>query len=384
MNLRTTDLFPDHFAQPERFDSGLLQIYHPRAMGQRLQVFQAVGLNPGFSHPSLARSIFFFRLRFRESNRSIREAASGKYKHHSASESAVIQLILILLSLIVGCNKQPDKVPTTTATPTIASLVPSATDLVIGMGAKDRLVAVCTFDSARSDVGSLPKAGDYKTIDWELLASLKPTVMCTAISADRQPQGFKDRAAALNIQVIDEKVDRLADVDTAIDRLGSALKIPDLAETAKAKMHARLDAVRARAAGQPPVEVLVFVDPAGNMLAGPNTYLDDILTLAGGTNAAAGLAPYPQIDRETLLRLNPQVIIQLITSSAPQDRAKAAEVWKQYPQLRAVAAGRVYPIYDQYALLPGWHVTNLAEEIAECLHPRNPSPPSPTTAPARP
>jgi ABC-type Fe3+-hydroxamate transport system substrate-binding protein len=275
-----------------------------------------------------------------------------------------------LLLNIAGCRRQAAPTTQSVAAPTLASLVPSATDLVIGMGARDRLVAVSNYEPRAAGVGALPRAGDYDTVDWELLASLRPTVMCTAISADRQPQGFKDRARSLHIQIIDEKIDRLVDIDTAIDRLGSALKIEPLAKRAKSEMHARLDAVRHRVAGSKPVNALIVVDSDGAALAGPHTYLDDLLHLAGGMNAAANLAAYPQIDRETLLQLNPEVIIQLLPDATPQEKQKAAQVWKQLPELRAVAAKRVYPIYDDYALLPGWHVTDLAEKFAECLHPR--------------
>ncbi len=315
----------------------------------------------------------------------------GQRRPAETLASRLCLCLSVLLFQPAGCRKQSTPAATAPATPpTLASLVPAATDLVIGMGARDRLVAVSTYDAPRSDVGGLPKAGDYNTVDWELLASLHPSVMCTAISADLQPKGFKDRADALRIKLIDVNVGRLADIDTAIDRLGAALQVEAKSTDTKNRMHARLEAVRRRVGGLPPVSVLVFIDSAAANVAGPANYLDDLLQLAGGTNAAAGLSSYAQIDREQLIRLNPGVIIQLLPMASPQEKQKASEVWKQLPRLTAVAGGRVYPIYDEYALLPGWHVTDLAEKFAECLHPTLPSspptsPPSPpATSPARP
>ena len=93
--------------------------------------------------------------------------------------------VLLLWVGLTGCDRHPPTATTRPGRPTVASTVPAATDLVVGMGLADRLVAVSTFDP-----GPLPKAGDYQTTDWELLATLRPTVLLTAIDDDRQPAGF--------------------------------------------------------------------------------------------------------------------------------------------------------------------------------------------------
>jgi iron complex transport system substrate-binding protein len=249
-------------------------------------------------------------------------------------------------------------------------MVPAATDLIVGMGARDRLVAVSSYDKNRPDVGQLPKAGDYETIDWELLASLHPSILITEIATDRQSPGFSAKCAELNITPVNVTIETLPDIFSALDTLGQALKQPQLAQAAAATMHHRLDAVRLAAINQPPIPTLLVIDRNAQAVAGPGTYLDDLLKIAGGTNAAASLQQHwPQIDREMLLSLKPQVIIELLPDASPQEQQQAAAVWKQYPQIPAVAAGRVYPIYNGYALLPGWHVTDLAEQFSKCLHP---------------
>jgi iron complex transport system substrate-binding protein len=106
------------------------------------------------------------------------------------------------------------------------------------------------------------------------------------------------------------------------------------------------------------------------VVAGPGTYLDDLLRLAGGVNAAERLSnPWPQVDREMLLSLKPDVIIELLPGASEQVKQQAAQTWKNLPQIPAVAAGRVYTVDAWYALLPGWHVTDLAEQFSQWLHP---------------
>jgi iron complex transport system substrate-binding protein len=280
----------------------------------------------------------------------------------------------LVLALLASCDRGHTTAPTTRpANPTIASTVPAVTDLIIGMGARDRLVAVSTYDRDRADVGAMPKAGDYDTVDWELLATLRPAVLITAIAPDRRPAGFRERAAGLHIALDNVQVNKLDDLDPALAKIGEALDEPALATAAERRMHDRFDAVRHRVAGLQPVPALILHSGDASAVAGPGTYLDDLLTLAGGRNAAASLGqPWPTVDRETLASLHPDVVLLLLPNATPAAVAAATATWDRMPGRR-----RLCVITDDYALQPGWHLPDLADRFTECLHP-SPS----TTRPA--
>jgi ABC-type Fe3+-hydroxamate transport system substrate-binding protein len=302
----------------------------------------------------------------------MRPPARSLFRHWSFKfrRSLLIRISsLLIAAALSSCNK-PTPPASQPATVTVASLVPAATDLLVGMGAKNHLVAVCNYDTDAA-VAGLPRAGDYETVDWEQLRALHPSVLITQIKPSLQPAGFKSRAADLHIQPIDIQIENLADIFKAIDILGNAIDDPAVANKASDHMHARLDAVRAAVAGQAPVRTLIFTGDDADFIAAPGGYLDDLLQIAGGVNAAPpGENHWPKIDREMLLSLKPEAIIQLMPDATPQEKQKAMAIWQRYRQLPAVAAGRVYPIYEGYALHPGWHVTDLAEQMSRCLHPR--------------
>src|SRR4051794_5058399 len=89
---------------------------------------------------------------------------------------------LVLVITNSSCDRADSAAAVASTQPakiTVASLVPAATDLLIGMGAGDRLVAVSNFDAKRGATRALPRVGDYQTIDWERLASLRPNIMIT-------------------------------------------------------------------------------------------------------------------------------------------------------------------------------------------------------------
>src|SRR5207244_11892714 len=125
-------------------------------------------------------------------------------------------------------------------------------------------------------------------------------------------------------------------------RSGDALSAGDQAAASALRLGQQVDAVRSRAHGAP-VPTLLAVGDSGQFLAGPGTYLDDLLKIAGGKNVAAALNnPYPSVDREQLLTLKPEVIIQLLPGASPQVVEKSRQFWQMVGDLPAVANGRVY------------------------------------------
>ena len=273
-------------------------------------------------------------------------------------------------------------------TPTLASLSPAATDLLLGMGAGDHLVAVSNFDADRDAIRGLERVGDYRTQDWEKLSALRPHKMIIQMRPDRLPPGFRDRAEKLGIELVNLTIDGLDDVFRAIPQLGKATGEEAKAEAQLARLRKQFDTVRGRVKDAPKVKTLIVVNDDGRSVAGPGTFLDDILKAAGGENAAEALGvQWPTVDREKILQLQPQVVIHLLPAASPQVVREAHKFWADLPQLPAVKNKRVHVLTEWYALLPGDHVGQLAEQYALILHPfanvkpLSPAPQTPSQAP---
>ena len=255
-------------------------------------------------------------------------------------------------------------------TPTLASLSPAATDLLLGMGAGDHLVAVSNFDADRDATRGLERVGDYRTQDWEKLSALRPQKMIIQMRPDRLPPGFQGRAEKLGIELVNLTIDGLDDVFFAIPQLGKAAGVEAKAEARLRALRKQFDTVRARVKDAPKVKALIVVNDDGQSVAGPGTFLDDILRAAGGENAADPLGvQWPTVDREKILELSPQVVIHLLPAASPQVKAQAEQFWAAMPDLPAVKDKRVHYLTDWYAMLPGYHLGTLAEQFALILHP---------------
>ncbi|HEX4123291.1 MAG TPA: helical backbone metal receptor [Tepidisphaeraceae bacterium] len=290
----------------------------------------------------------------------------------AALPSLLIFLFLLAGSAIfagIGCGSRNASPAPANSPPRIASLVPAATDLLLAIGAGDRLVAVSNYDTTPA-TSTLPRVGDYQTTDWEKISTLHPTVILTEFGPGRTPPGFTERCVELGIRQLNLHFYRLEDTFTAIGQLGAAAGMPDRAAAAATKLHEQLDAIHRRVAGQPPVPALIVTGEGTLGIAGGGTYLNDLLTLAGGKNVAASLGqPWPTIDRERLAALAPRVIFQLLPGADSRQIATANQTWATFPDLPAVRDHRVVIITDWYAELPGYEVGDLAEKFAEALYP---------------
>jgi iron complex transport system substrate-binding protein len=289
-----------------------------------------------------------------------------------------LQVLWLALGLAAGCGDAPvagdrprrEEAGGGAGRTTFASLVPAATDLLIGMGLGEHVVAVSNYDVDRPATRGLPRVGDYQTTDWERLGALRPDVMIVQIAPDRIPAGLVQRAEQQGIRLMNVEINRLEDVLRTVEELGQAAGRKDVASGAVGHLRDRLEAVAERVAGREPVRTLMVSDATGRHIVGPNTFLDDLLQVAGGTNAAAWLGkPYPTIEREMLLEMRPEAVIQLLPAAPEQVVETARRFWPTMPQVPAVAAGRVYMMTEWYALQPGWHVADLAEAFASHLHP---------------
>jgi iron complex transport system substrate-binding protein len=288
-------------------------------------------------------------------------------------------VLLLALCAIVSCDRRPKSAAPNTGGRKIASLVPAATEMLLGMNAGDSLVAVSNYESSPL-VKSLPRVGDYQSTDWETLARLRPDVMVIQIAPDRLPPGLKQRADELGIELVNVKIDRLEDVFDTMQRLGAVAGDPEKGRVAVRALRERLDAIRDATSQQPPIKALIVRDENGRDVIGPDNYLHDLLRYVNATNAAAPLGkPYPSIDREKLLALQPEAVIVLLPAAQPQSLDVSRRFWQSMTDLPAVRQNRVITLTEPYALVPGPRLGDLARRIADALRP-----PAATTSPTQP
>jgi iron complex transport system substrate-binding protein len=126
-------------------------------------------------------------------------------------------------------------------------------------------------------------------------------------------------------------------------------------------------------------------DPAAVSAAGPGTFIDAMITAAGGENVLAALTPgqqYPRLGAEAILATDPDLIL-LGDAAFGQNRAAAA-ARPGWGALRAVQQGAVVELGDpNLTSRPGPRLVDGLELVARAIQPEvfGPPPPAATAAP---
>lgn len=104
-------------------------------------------------------------------------------------------------------------------------------------------------------------------------------------------------------------------------------------------------------------------------VVGRGNFINEVLQLAGGVNVVQTQG-WPEIDREQIRALAPQAIFILLSGVPQHVQQQALDQVLAMKELPAVVNGRVYVINQWYTHLSGSCIVDLAEQMAQALHPR--------------
>ena len=256
----------------------------------------------------------------------------------------------------------------------IVSLAPSNTEILYSLGAGSQMIGRDDFSDYPAEAKSLPSVGgSMGKYSLETIASLKPDLVLAAqINTADQVKALTD----LNLTVF--YLSNPLDINGMYTNLETVAKLTGKdaeAATLIASLKARVDAVTAKLASvtsKPRVYYeLDYSDPTKPYTAGPGSFVDSLLVLAGGQNIAAGLqGQYAQVSAEEIISQNPQVILLGDTAYSnppvtPENTAQRAG----WDQLDAVKNKQVFAFNDDLVSRPTSRLVDGLEAMAKLIHP---------------
>lgn len=260
----------------------------------------------------------------------------------------------------------------------IVSTAPSITEILFALGLGDRVVGVSTYCRFPLEAVKLPKVGTFLSPDAEVIAGLRPDlVVVHEIST-----GIDRKLASLRIPFIVVDRGTLASVFSSIRQIATAAGAPARADALVADIERRLDAVRRAGSAAPHPRVLFIIGRSPGMLSdlvavGPGSYINELIEIAGGRNVLAikGQPEYPRISMETVLRLDPDVIVDTVDMGETEAERRLRQpinerLWSAYGTLTAVKARRLHAATSDALLVPGPRVVDAAEWVATLLRER--------------
>lgn len=308
-------------------------------------------------------------------------------------------LLSIILFLFAACAPAPEIATPTTAAPTataeqpapitladgrgveitlaapaqrVVSLAPSNTELLYAVGAGDQVVGRDSFsDYPEAALSVTDIGGGFGELDTETLLTLGADLVLSAdIIAPEQNEALED--LGLTVFVLPNPLE-LADLYENIAVVGALTGHEAEAEDLAADLEARVDAVVAAVAGAETTPLVFYqldsTDPNAPWTSGPGTFIDTLITMAGGQNLGGSLTDaWAQISAEALIAQNPDIILMgdaVWSGLTPEDVA-ARPGWDA---ITAVQTGQVYAFDDNLVSRPGPRLVDGLDALARLIHP---------------
>lgn len=245
----------------------------------------------------------------------------------------------------------------------VVSLVPSVTDVALALGLQSRLIARTEYD-VDPRLAHLPSVGPGLTPNLEWLASRRPDLVVAW--RDVEGRELVDRLESLGVPVY---ASRLEDVPTALStivRVGALLGAPERADSLRRSIEQRLDSLRSSTRPRDRATVLYLVGGEPPYAAGPGTFVDQLIDIAGGRNLLADLpAGWHSVSVEEIVRRDPDVIVIPVHGESGAAAALAARPgWRD---LRAVRERRVHEVDGELLGRPGPRIDQAAVRLADLV-----------------
>ena len=271
------------------------------------------------------------------------------------------KIFFLAILVLIGCGRE---LPRSEApVPRTVSFSPAVTDILFEMGLGDHVVGVTTYCQPPDNV-DVPIVGNDLNITIEPILAVEPDMLIT----QSNPARFDTlRSLKPDVRVEYVKIETLGDIAEAMARVATLMGDPDKGSVASREFLARLDEVRNRVTGRPKPRVIFVMGHHDPSTAGQDTFINELIEVAGGVNIAAEkYKGWKKVGIELLLKLTPDVIV------CESEASVADEARRYWSELTAASPRkvRIHVVTDRRWTIPtGRMADTFAPLMADFIHP---------------
>ena len=298
-----------------------------------------------------------------------------------------ILIFIFSLILLAACSSQLTTTPTSQSSPIedglgrelildepaqrVVSLAPSNTEILFAVGAGDQVIGRDEFSDYPDQANTLPSVGGgFGDYNLEAIVDLEPDLVLAAeINTPEQVKAMEDLGLTVfllpNPISLEEMYGNLLTVAKLTDHESETEELVEELRDRVSQVEMGIES----AEDQPTAFYeLDATDPSAPWTAGSGTFINTLITMAGGVNIASDMeGQYLQISVEELLVRDPQVI--LLGDSAYGVTAESLSERPGWNNISALLNGRIYAFDDNLVSRPGPRLVDGLEELARLLHP---------------
>ena len=252
----------------------------------------------------------------------------------------------------------------------ILSITPAGTEILYELGLGGQVVGVTKYCNWPPEALTKLNIGDMMHVNLEVVMRIGPDVVLVSNMNYQVGEQLK----YLGYRTVTVNQDDFMEICDSMLRVGRECGIE---ETAKNKVAELKESVREKTVSfdEAPLRVLVVVGRDASedgmrkiYVAGRGAFYDDLLVRSGAVNAYDSDTAYAQISREGLIRMNPDVIIELIGEHGMEAPTEdIISQWESLPDLRAAQNGSISVIKGDFTLRAGPRYPQILEAFKKAI-----------------
>jgi iron complex transport system substrate-binding protein len=248
----------------------------------------------------------------------------------------------------------------------IISLAPNVTEILFALGLENRVAGVTSYCDFPEAAKAKEKVGDTLRPNLEKIISIKPDLV--VVSTSSQLENLTRRLDQLAIPVYVTNPRSVREVAASIRSLGEVTGTSERAIVLAGEMEGRINAVERRVGALPRPRVLYVLQTGPLITAGRNTFINDLINMAGGKSISGEeAAEYPQFSREAVVARAPEVIVA--PSSHGVELVKEFDLRRDFATTPAIRSNRIVWVTPDLVDRPGPRIVDGLEQLAKGLHP---------------
>lgn len=256
----------------------------------------------------------------------------------------------------------------------IISMSPAITEILFELGVGHRIAGITDFCNYPEATSSIPRIGGLLNPNLESIVALKPDL----IIYTKENRKIQEQTENLGIKMLKVDLINIENILKSILVLGNILETTETAQPLHDRLKQGIDLYRSKLDGQRRKSTLIVLGKADDPLrdlygAGKGTFLDELLTMAGGDNILNNsMAIYPKLSKEFVIAQSPEVIIEAIPRSQfPLEEQLVHKArWQLFSTIRAVKDDNVHFVAYDYILIPGPRLLKIVDALAKAIHPK--------------
>jgi len=249
----------------------------------------------------------------------------------------------------------------------IVSLAPSITETLFALGLDREIVGVTDFCNYPEAALSKPKVGSFISLSAEKIVSLSPDLILATADGNRKES--VEQLVRLGLPVYTVSPSNLNQTLRMISTIGRMTGREKEAHALVRKLQQRIRHVTTATEHLPRPKVFFQVGIDSLITVGRDTFLNELITLAGGVNISGEeTVRYPRYSIERILTAAPDVVI--VTSMKGEGSFEQVKKnWSRWSSLPAVRTGRIYLMETDLVFRPSPRIVDGLEELTRLIHP---------------